>query len=212
MLGSTPSNLIDYFDFNRFAELLCDSGETAVTTTAALNALPRAVKLVQAAESIVCRACASRNTYTLQQLRDLVRDYQLPAGTTSGTGVYLHAVGISGGQLMELIADVCWCQANRRKRYAVDSPQSKDPSCERAEMVLDQLRAGERIFVLDGVMVYDSLGVWTGEWYGSDVQNAGLLDSGSLNTGSGIDCVPHLWGCKINRSCDGPSSSSNPCC
>ena len=213
MLGSLPSNLVDFFDFNRFAELLCDGNTSPVTTSAELDALPRAVTLVRTAEGMVAMACRTKNTYSLQQLRDLVRDYQLPAGTISGTGADAHEVGISGHQIIELIANLAWCKANSRKRYTKDSPQGQDPACEYAEDRLNLLKAGERIFVMDGVMQYDGT-TWTGTWYGGEISEAGTMSSGNLND-AGL-CAPRLWGCKIGRY--GPSSrviqngGGNSCC
>lgn len=213
MLGSVPSDLVDFFDFGRFAELLCDGNESPVTTTSALNALPRAVNLVRTAESAVAMACRTKAIYTLQELRDLVRDYHLPAGTISGTGADAHEVGISGQQIIALIADIAWCRANLRKRYTKESPQGQDPACEDAENRLNLLKSGERIFVLDGVMKYDG-DTWTGDWYGSEVSDAGLMGSGNLND-AGL-CAPRLWGCKINRYCPdstvNQTGGSNPCC
>jgi hypothetical protein len=141
----------------------------------------------------------------------LVFDYQTTPGTISGTGANAHAVGISGGQLMQLIADVVWCQLVKRRRFTKDSPQGQDPSCERSEELLTKLRNGERIFVLDGVVIRNGT-TNTGTWYGSEVSEAGLMHAGSLNTGSGIDCAPNFWGCKINRSCDPGTDSTNSCC
>ena len=214
MLGTNPSDCVDFFDFNRFAELLCDGNTTPVTTTSALDALPRAVNLVRAAEGLVVMACRTKNYYTLQQLRDLVRDYHLPAGTISGTGADAHLVGISGAQIIQLIADLVWCKANTRKRYTKESPQGQDSACEDAENKLNLLKSGERIFVMDGVMVYDSLGNWTGTWYGSDASDAGEMLAGNLND-AGL-CAPRLWGCKLNRySPDSPlfnAGDGSSCC
>lgn len=209
MFGSVPSDLIDFFDFNRYAELLCDGNEVPVATPSQLDALPRAVNLSGAAENIIAMACRQRSVYTLQQLRDLVSDYHLPPGTISGTGADAHEVGISGQQLIELIADVAWCQANRRKRYAVDSPQAKDPSCDRAEERLNLLRSGERIFVMDGVQKFDG-NTWTGTWYGPEVSLAGVMHGGSLSN-AGL-CAPRLWGCNLQRPRGRLNARNNPCC
>lgn len=159
-------------------------------------------------------ACREANYYSLQQLRDLVRDYHLPAGNISGTGADAHVVGISGGQLIELIANLTWCRANKRKRYTKESPQGQDSACEDGENTLNLLKSGERIFVMDGVMQYDAQGNWTGTWYGADASDAGMMSAGSLND-AGL-CAPRFWGCKLNRY--SPSSTviqtggSNPCC
>ncbi len=209
MFGTVPGDLVDFFDFTRFAELCCDGSEVPVTTVSALNALPRAINLVGAAENQVAMAVRQRATYTLQELRDLVRDYHLPAGTISGTGADAHLVGISGQQLITIIADLAWAGANRRRRYAKGSPQEEDPSRPEAEERLNLLREGSRIFVLDGVEVWDG-DTWTGTWYGPEVSEAGIMVGGSI-IDYGLFCKPRMWGCKTG-SVHSPRVSSNPCC
>lgn len=208
MLGCLPSDLTDFFDFNRFAELLCDTDQEPVTTGSALDALPRAKNIVAAAENLIVQACRTRDTYSLQELRDLVRDYHLPPGTISGTGTAAHEVGLSGQQLIMLVADLSWCRAMKRKRWVKDSPQGQDPACEDAEAKLDQIRAGDRIFVMQGVEVYDLLGNWTGGWYGTEAPDAGVIQSGNLNTHTGL-CAPRLFGCDLDKP---RRSGSGFCC
>ena len=65
MLGSTPSNLIPFIDFYRVAELLCDGDQVPVTNETELDALPRAIQLVSAAESILTMAAKARGIYLL---------------------------------------------------------------------------------------------------------------------------------------------------
>lgn len=178
MLGSKPSDLIPYFDASRFAECLVDSKEPVPYGPTLLDANVRAIQLVRAAEGRICQATRVKNQYSLQQLRDLVLDAQ--------TG------GVMGQQLMWLIADVAWCATVGRKRYSADSPQAKDPACESAEKYLEMLQSGEKIFVLDGVPVHDGDGNLTGDVYGPDVSEVGVLEGSRLH--SNIDCAHRFWG------------------
>jgi len=188
MLGAVPSDFISYFDFNRFAEYLVDGTEVAPANPSQLDANTRAINIVNAAQGDVAAACRKGDYYELQQLRDLVR-----AGKSS------NALQASlGAQILDLIADCAWCRATRRKRYTKASPQGEDPSCEIAENKLEQLRHGERIFVLDGVEQTDGAGNVLGV-YGEAVERAGVME-GSQLVAETIDNAVRLWGCKTGGS------------
>lgn len=183
MLGARPSDLFPYFDVSRFAEFLVDGKETVPTSPTTIDANLRAVALVRSAEGRIAQAVRAKNQYTLQQLRDLVRDGQLPDG-------------IMGQQILKLIADVVWCNTGGRKRYSVDSPQARDPACKDSQDYLDRLQRGERIFVMEGVAVYDGT-TPTGEVYSDEVSQVGVLEGSRLH--SNIDCARRFWG-NTNRS------------
>lgn len=198
MLGAVPSDLTTYFDFYRFAEYLVDGRETVATTTAQLDASARAVGIVNAAQGDVASACRKGDFYELQQLRDLVR-----AGK-SGNAIQ----SALGGKILALIADLAWARASRRKRYAKGTPQADDPSFELGQEELEQLRHGERIFVLDGVEKTDGAGNVLG-LYGEDVSKAGLMEGSRLV--SDINNATRLWGCKTDGS-SVPGGTGADCC
>lgn len=188
MLGAVPSDLIPFFDFGRFAEYLVDGSEVAPANPTALDANARAIRIVNAAQDDVASACRRGDFYELQQLRDLVR-----AAKSSDT-----TQSILGGKLMGLIADRAWVRATVRKRYTKASPQGEDPAIESSENELEQLRKGERIFVLEGVQQTDGKGNVIGV-YGEQVPVAGLMEGGQLVAPS-IECATRLWGCKTGGS------------
>jgi len=179
MLGSLPSDLFPYWDVERAAELVTD-GTAAVPSAdaAGLNASTKMVNLVRAAEGKVVKACREKSLYSLQQLRDLVYHEQTDSS--------------NGQQILSLIGNLVWCHLNQRKRYSADSPQGKDPACAESKDDLDRLRRGERIFVLEGVAVRDSSGNLTGQLYGTDIPDAGILEGGRLH--SNIDGATRFWG------------------
>lgn len=190
MLGARPSDLFPWFDTSRFAELLVDGDETVPTTSSAIDANARAKSLVRGAEGKVVEAVRNKSQYTLQELRDLV--YNVQSGGVGATGGV-----IVGDSLLSLIADILWCQTFGRKRYSADSPQGKDPACQSSQEYLDRLQKGERIFVLQGVAVRDENGTLTGEVYGTQVSDSGVLEGSRLH--SNIDLARPLWG-ETNRS------------
>jgi len=180
MLLSNPSDLFAFFDVSRFSELLVD-GEETVPGNSDLDSNSRATQIVRSAEQKLCSAVRVKNFYSLQQLRDLVYDFQ------NG--------GTSGEQIIEIIADLAWCGATKRKRWPAGTPQGDDPACERAEAYLDRIRAGERIFVLEGVTQHDSTGVVLGV-YGQEIPEDGLMEGRGLV--SDIGNPSHLWGNRAN--------------
>lgn len=198
MLGTRPTDYDPYFDIRRFAELLVDEKES-VPATAALDANRRAVAIVRAAESEVVRACRTKDNYSIQQLRDLVRNYR------NG--------GVMGDQLLNLIAELVWSAAIRRKRFASGTPQGDDPSWKFVSERLTQLESGERIFVLEGVEETNGSGTVLGT-YGEEVPEAGLLSGGQLC--SSVGQPVQLWGrdTRAGRLSPGDTCNgdeSNPC-
>lgn len=187
MLGARPSDLFPWFDASRFAELLVDGDETVPTTSSAIDANARAKSLVRSAEGRIVEAVRNKAQYSLQELRDLV--YNVQSGGVNGV--------IMGDSLLSLIADILWCQTFGRKRYSADSPQGRDPACKSSQEYLDRLQKGERVFILQGVAVRDENGTLTGEYYGTQTPDAGILEGGRLH--SNIDQARRLWG-DTNRS------------
>jgi hypothetical protein len=187
MLGAVPSDLFPYWDVPRFAECLVDGEETIPEGAAAINANARAKALVRAAEGKIAEAVRYKAQYTLQELRDLV--YNVQSGGVNGV--------IMGDSLMSLIADVVWCMTIGRKRYSAESPQGRDPACKNSQDYLDRLQKGERIFVLQGVAIRDENGALTGEYYGTQIPDAGVLEGGRLH--SNIDLAQRFWG-NANRT------------
>ncbi len=187
MLGSRPGDCISYFDFNRFAELFVDGkNETAATTVAALNANVRATDVVRSAEIDILEAVRTRQTYTLLELQDLVRDYQIG--------------GTKGQQIMSLIADRAWGYAIQRKRYPAGTPQGDDPAFKNSEEKLKQLREGSRIFIMEGVQQTDGSGNVIGTYGGQERPNAGLVSGSVLRTDVGRPVG--MWGNMGRKSYD----------
>lgn len=182
MLGTLPSDCFPYWDVNRFAELLVDGDETVPVGSSQINANARAKALVRAAEGKIVEAVRNKAQYTLQELRDLV--YNVQSGGVNGI--------IMGDSLISLIADLVWCHTFGRKRYSADSPQGKDPSCKNAQDYLNALQKGERVFILQGVAIRDENGTLTGEYYGTQVPDAGVLEGERLH--SNIDMAERFWG------------------
>jgi len=142
---------------------------------------------VRAAEGKIVEAVRNKAQYSLQELRDLV--YNVQSGGVNGV--------IMGDSLMCLIADVVWCHTVGRKRYSADSPQGKDPACKNSQEYLDRLQKGERIFILEGVAIRDETGALTGQYYGTQVPDAGVLEGERLH--SNIDMATRFWG-NTNRT------------
>lgn len=179
MLGSKPSDLIPWFDFYRFTELLVDGKtETPPANPAALNANERAIALVRTAENDIVQAVRTKQQYTVQALQDLVRDYQMG--------------GDQGHQIVSLIADLAWCHAIGRKRYPKGTPQGEEPACDRAKEEIKQLQAGSLIFVMEGVEMTDGAGHVVGTYDGQGKPNAGMLTGSTLK--GGIGHPVGLWG------------------
>ncbi len=184
MLGTIPSNLIPYFDFNRFAEYLVDGQETIPANAAALDANLRAIAIVQTAEGEVAEACRARQMYSIQVLRDLVWDYQNPGAFPDGT---------FGAQIMRVLADLAWGQANLRKRYSKDTPQGQDPGFQYGADKLEKLQRGSRIFIIEGMRQRDpTSGAVIGRYLGQDKPAAGIMTGSTLK--SGIGNPPGVWG------------------
>lgn len=181
MLGAIPSDLFAYIDTQRFGEL-CVDGDTAPPTTSELDSNAYAVANVNAAQALIVQACRVSQTYSLQQLKDLVYAAQND--------------NPQGDQIMLLIADLTWCRIVTRKRPAPKSPQGEYPECKDAEERLNALKRGERIFVLEGMLRRNELGNVVGV-YGQEIPDAGLLEAGQLTS----PCAnpPQLWGCKQNN-------------
>lgn len=183
MLGTKPSNLINYFDFYRFAELLIDGKETASATPAALDVNPRAVAVVASAEIDVLNAVRQKQLYSLIVLQDLVRDYQL--GGTPPAGTY-------GQQLVSIIADLAWKHAIKRKRYPEGTPQGDDPAAKISNEQLELLQKGNRIFVIEGMVQTDGMGNVIGTYGGQEKPLAGLLLGSTMR--SDIGRPVGVWG------------------
>jgi hypothetical protein len=181
VLGTVPSNLISFFDFNRFAEYLVDNTEVPSANTAALDTNARAIAIVQAAEGDVVTACRTKQLYTLQVLRDLVRDYQVHTTLSK-----------FGNQILSLIADLAWGRACLRKRYAKDTPQGQDPGLDLGKDRLELLKSGSRIFVIEGMEMTDGAGNVIGIYGGQNEPNAGIMTGYTLRSNIGSP-VP-LWG------------------
>lgn len=133
---------------------------------------------IRAAENDIADAVRTKQYYTLLQLRDLVRDYQIG--------------GVAGQQIITLIADLAWGHALQRKRYAEGTPQAEDPSIKRGQALLEQLKSGARIFNLEGVQQTDGAGNVIGIYGGQEKPNAGLLSSSTMHTDLGRPVG--LWG------------------
>lgn len=177
MLGTLPSDLITFFDFNRFAELLVDGQEVVPATTAELDLNTRAIQIVGAAEFDVLEAVRTKQHYTIQQLKDMIIDF--------------HNGGQYGVQLLKIIADLAWGHANLRKRYSKDTPQGQDQGFDLGEKTLKALSDGEKIFVISGMNQTDGNGNVIGT-YGEQIPNAGLVSGSSIRTDVGRP--PGLWG------------------
>lgn len=177
MLGLKPSDLIPWWDFNRFADLLVDGQEVVPPDALTLDANTRAKIAVANAQTDVLEALRTKQQYSLQTLKDMIRDYQLG--------------GNYGYQLMQVIADCAWMHAQERKRYASGTPQAEDPTRKRAEDELAALKSGSRIFILEGMQMTDGnnnvIGVYT------DVKSTvGLVSGHTLRSDVGRPL--HLWG------------------
>lgn len=183
MLGTRPQDIIPFVDINRFAELLVDGKtEVAAKTSTDLNANVKAVAQVQAAENDIVEAVRTKQYYTLQQLRDLVRNYQL-----GGVGGF-----VAGTQIITLIADLAWTHALQRKRYAEGTPQADDPSVKRGQALLEQLKTGSRIFILEGVQQTDGAGNVIGTYGGQEKPNAGIMSGHTMH--SDVGRPTGIWG------------------
>ena len=141
----SPSDLVDYMDTNRVCELLVDEGEDAIVV-ADLDTNDRAIKIAQRAWYYMTMATRRGDIYLGRELIDLAND------------------SARGQPLVELVANIFWCSLQKRRRYTKDEPQAQDPACEEAEKMLEMLRNGERIFVLDGVTTTNSAGTATGTY------------------------------------------------
>lgn len=183
MLGTRPADIVPFVDINRFAELLVDGKtQVAAKTSTDLNASPFAIAQVQAAENDIVEAVRTKQYYTLQQLRDLVRNYQL-----GGVGGF-----VAGTQIITLIADLAWTHALQRKRYAEGTPQADDPSVKRGQDLLQQLKTGSRIFILEGVQQTDGLGNVIGIYGGQEKPTAGIMSGHTLH--SDVGRPSGVWG------------------
>lgn len=197
MLGAVPSDIIPYVDFDRFSDLVVDGSSDPPETPTDLDANAVAVGLLGGAQATIVMACRKSNIYSVQQLKDLVRNAQLnvPAGQAPGQ------------QLIMLIADTAWCQIVKRRRYPKGTPQGDDETCKRSQEMLEELRTGNRIFELDGVEETDGSGNVIGV-YASDAAAAGLMEAGVL-ADCAIQNANRLWGCNIDRAgCSGGTAGA----
>lgn len=164
------------------------------TSEAEVDANKRAVSLVRSAEGLICDAARRGEAYSLQELRDLVRNFQLAQTPPMGE------------QLMSLIAELTWAGAIRRKRYASGTPQGDDPAQELANARLAELLAGTKIFVLEGVEMTDGAGNVIGH-YGTEIPQAGHMSSGQIC--SSVGRPTRLWGVNnhavnnVGQTCNG---------
>ena len=180
-----PSFCTPYFDWRRFAELLCDGKDVPVQHEASLDQNVRALELTRAAYTDLLMAVRRGNKYTKKEIEDLIVDY-----TLEEEGAQL------GQQVISLVADLLWIRAITRKRYVKDNPQGADPAIERTDDLMDKLRRGERIFVLEGVHITDDnyQPQSPAVYYGAEIPNAGYATGGDPVNEVG-DGPTSLWGC-----------------
>lgn len=177
-----PSLFGPYIDTRRAMQLLYDDGELSddedAPTWTTIDGNNHAMALAQYAWMHLQGATRRGNIYGGRELIDLANDQ------------------VRGQDLIGLLADIFWCQLIKRRRYVENEPQGKDPSCERAEMMLEQLRQGVRIFVLDGVAVTDDSGASTGTTYTNVMGPPTAMVEGLF--GSDPNCpdpARRFWGC-----------------
>jgi hypothetical protein len=195
MLGVVPSDVLAYIDFKRLSELVVDDNEVPPITPDALNNHLKAKQLVNSAQGTLVQACRRGQYYSLRQLRDLVRNAHLADDPGQDPGQ----------QIMSIIADIVWCRAIGRKRYPKGTPQGDDVAYDRYTMQLDQLRRGERVFVLEGVEETDDAGNVIGV-YTDTIPAAGILTGGQLVADT--NAATRLWGCNLDRPSGAGSNKS----
>lgn len=185
------SDLTPYFDWKRFAQLLCDvNTDIPAGSETALDTNLRALALIKTAYSDLLMAVLEGEQYSKKEIEDLVWAF-----LAKSTNEYL------GRQVISIVADLLWMRAVQRKRYTAETPQGKDPTIERAENALEMLKKGLRIFVMEGVFITDDKGVATLDTYGNEKPVAGHAvggDGSLLNDGY----PSKLWGCKHGPNFD----------
>jgi hypothetical protein len=161
-----PSQFLPYIDGARAVELCFDEGTIAVGTAypdpSQIDGLDNARAIADGAWYEVLTACSRGEIYQGRELIDLAND---PS---------------RGQVLIKLLANLFWADLIGRRRYAQGEPQAEDVGYKRAQETLEQLRLGERVFDLTGVVQTDASGVPTGSVYGNPVGEASHMSSGRL--------------------------------
>jgi hypothetical protein len=174
-----PSQLLPYMDGRRTMELLYDDGDlaegVAVPGPDTIDSNDRAFFLVQAAWQDVLTACRRGQIYGSRELTDLASD------------------PVRGQGLIELVADLFWHKAVKRRRYPVNDPQSEDPGQKEAQDMLELLRTGVRIWDLTGVTRTDSTGAAVGT-YANPLGDTTALQAGRLGSTDRDFADRRFWG------------------
>lgn len=171
-----PSQFGPYLDTNRVMELVHDAADLdddeAVPAWTTVDGNERAFFLTQAAWRLILQAARRGEVYGLQELTDYANDV------------------VRGADLVQLAADLFWCQLIKRRRYTEGEPQGKDPACKTAEEKLELLRRGERIFDLYGVT--DSV---NGGTYGNPIGEATAISVGTFGATDQLKTARRMFGC-----------------
>lgn len=184
-----PSDLVDYLPTRRVMQLLydddeLDEGEDSPSVST-IDENDRAIKLARTAWYEVMTAVRRGNIYGKRELIDLANDE------------------FRGGPLVELVASIFYCKLLKRRRYVSGEPQADEGNCEEANASLERLRAGERIFALEGVAITGTDGSLTGGLYENELGEPTTLSVGQFRPDS-CGRLRRFWGC-TDRGCSSGS-------
>lgn len=171
----SPSDLLPILDKNRVFDLCVDEGETRPNSNN-IDSNARALALAREAWYHMTMACRRGDIYEGRELIDLAND------------------SVRGRPLIGLVARIWWGLLLEGRVYTEPEPQANDPRLKRAEEQLEQLRQGERIFVLDGVTQTDSDGASIGT-YANEKGEPTTLQVGQLGQSDCSTPDDRFWAC-----------------